>query len=403
MFFNRSSERPTARRSGSPDGFESAAHSHETWHEFACGRSAIELIDRLDEKLSRSLSDFGESHWKWIFSGFPDGLCLTDHAGILLHTNAAFDALLDVDESDRQKPLDELLEIRFADRANDVSRRLSQGQSSFSVQLRQNEKTSDGVLRLNCTRLQNDEGKDEGLLWCLRDITQLKLAEEMRNEFVATATHELRTPLTNLQGYAELLTLEKDIDVEQQREFSNIIRSEAGRLGRLIDELLNISQMDGGGLTIAQHELDLERLLQEIVDSAQSDFALKQQNFEFVPPAKYPKVTGDREKLASAVVNLLGNAAKYTPDGGNVKFEVEVGDDWIHLHVEDTGFGIAESELENVFARFFRSDDERVQDQTGNGLGLAFTQEVARLHGGRVSVHSELDKGSRFTFMLPVA
>jgi signal transduction histidine kinase len=111
----------------------------------------------------------------------------------------------------------------------------------------------------------------------------------------------------------------------------------------------------------------------------------------------------DKDKFVAALVNLLGNAAKYTPEGGRVTFSAGVTAHTLEIHVEDSGIGISESELPKIFDKFFRSDDDRVREIPGSGLGLAFVQEVARLHGATLDVHSELNKGTKFTLSLPLA
>ncbi len=119
-------------------------------------------------------------------------------------------------------------------------------------------------------------------------------------------------------------------------------------------------------------------------------------------PPKLSKLRVDKDKLAAALVNLLGNAIKYTPDGGSVTFRAVQKDGALQIEVEDTGFGIAAEELPKIYEKFFRSPDPRVREQTGTGLGLSLTQEVIRLHGGKLHVQSELNKGTRFTAVLPV-
>lgn len=224
----------------------------------------------------------------------------------------------------------------------------------------------------------------------------------MRNQFVYTATHELRTPLANIKAYAETLAAHSDIDFEQQKQFYNTISSEATRLARFVDELLNVSQMESGALSLTRHETDMLRLIEEVVEHVQPEIRRKSIAFASHTPPKLPRLTVDKDKLIASMVNLLGNAVKYTPAEGQVRLEVEVDDRCLHLHVEDSGIGISEEERARIFDKFFRSSDARVQEINGSGLGLAFTQEVARLHGGSVSVASELNKGSRFTMSLPL-
>jgi len=262
---------------------------------------------------------------------------------------------------------------------------------------------SQGVLRVARHPLRGAKGsRGPGHIWSVRDITQQKLAEQMRNQFVNSATHELRTPLANIKAYAETLSLSEMLEVEKQKEFCNTINSEATRLARLIDDLLSISSMEVGALSLARQETDVERMLHEAVDKVRPQMAQKHITLHASFPEKLPKLRLDKDKISGTLVNLLGNAAKYTPEGGQVHFKAQVKPDTLQIDVEDTGFGISAEELPKVFDKFFRSSDPRVQQQTGSGLGLSLVQEVVRLHGGRLSVQSELNKGTRFTVTLPL-
>jgi two-component system phosphate regulon sensor histidine kinase PhoR len=245
-------------------------------------------------------------------------------------------------------------------------------------------------------------GKRETHVWTIRDVTQQKLAEEMRDQFVDTATHELRTPLANIKAYAETLALADVIDVEQQKQFLNTINSEATRLARFVDDLLSVSSMELGSLSLNKQVTDLGRMFTEVLNKIRPQMADKAQSLEIALPEKLPELALDKDKIATVLVNLLGNAVKYTPEGGRVTFRVNVTDQHIEISVEDTGVGIAENEVGKVFDKFFRSNDPRVQQETGTGLGLALAQEVVRLHGGRISVESEIDQGSTFSVLLPL-
>ena len=276
------------------------------------------------------------------------------------------------------------------------------GVARCRIEVQRSAEINDGVFRISCTPMVTDSGAADSFVWIVRDVTQQKLAEQMRTEFVETATHELRTPLANIRAYAETLQLTDDISVEDQKEFINIINAESTRLGRFVDELLNLSQMDAGSMTISRHETDFERLLQECIENTRPQMEKKQQLFETQIPAKLPNLNLDKDKVASCLVNLLGNAAKYTPEEGKIRLVVEESATELSVRVEDTGFGIAEDELARVFNRFFRSNDDRVREESGSGLGLAYTQEIVRLHGGRLTVDSKLNQGSQFTLHLPL-
>ncbi|MCA9106211.1 MAG: hypothetical protein KDA83_12325 [Planctomycetales bacterium] len=241
-----------------------------------------------------------------------------------------------------------------------------------------------------------------GTIWQVRDITQQKLAEKMRDEFLDSATHELRTPLANIKAYAETLALADVLAVEQQKEFCNTINAEATRLARLIDDLLSISSMEVGSLSVNCQRTEVDRMLREVVQRVKPSMDKKNQKFHVFIEEKIPEMKLDKDKFSTVLVNLLGNASKYTPEEGNVTLRARVIEQALLIDVEDTGLGIAPEELPRVFEKFFRSHDPRVQSENGTGLGLSLTQELVRLHGGQLTVRSQLNQGSCFTIRMPL-
>lgn len=354
----------------------------------------------LESKLSRSLGDLHEKRAERILASLPDGVALTDHDGCVTYANRALAVLLrhGGDESKlRGRPIREL----FPAGANlQLSSQQESRPAVFEVLL--GSTNSDGVLRVGRNPMVRDENAPLQHLWSVRDITQQKLADEMRTQFVYSATHELRTPLANIKAYAETLSMDDMIDPEQQKGFLNTINSEATRLARFVEELLNVSQMEAGAMTLSRTNVDLERLLVEAAEKVRPQLQQKQIAFDIVMPPKLPKVHLDKDRFTAALVNLLGNAAKYTPEQGRVTFETVAGPKELQITVKDTGYGISREELPKLFTKFFRSGDVRVRDVPGSGLGLAFSQEVIRLHGGKLLVQSELNKGSQFTLVLPI-
>ncbi len=399
---NRSSESELAMSARDDSGLgRHTMDESAPWNALARGQAAVNVIDTLQERLTQALSGSDDHETRWLLNSVPDGLCVSDSRGLISRSNPAFLSILGVDEV-VDVNIVKLISELSSEISQDIGTRLQNGATSLNYEIRTGEDSEQMVLRLSCSPLLDDESNQRGLVWSLRDITQQKLADEMRNEFVFTATHELRTPLANLRAYAETLTLEDDIDVEQQKEFCNIILSEATRLARFVDELLDVSQMEGGSLNITRSPVDMERLVNEVVDNVQPDITRRHQKFNYQPPAKMPKLTGDKDKLMAALVNLLGNASKYSPEGGEIGLQIVVDERQIQFHVDDTGYGISEEEQAQIFDKFFRSGDERVLAESGNGLGLAYTQQVIRLHGGQITVKSELDRGSRFTLTMPL-
>jgi len=181
-----------------------------------------------------------------------------------------------------------------------------------------------------------------------------------------------------------------------------VIQSESLRLSQLVDDLLDISRMQAGAMALDCRETDLGRLVEEISQKVEGEMQDKNLEYRIELPPKYPKLSLDKGKLTAALVNMLGNAAKYTPDGGRVTFRVDVNSKQVEFAVTDSGIGISEEDLPRVFERFYRCNDDRVREITGSGLGLALTQEVARLHGGDISVESKLNEGSTFRIKIPL-
>ena len=223
-----------------------------------------------------------------------------------------------------------------------------------------------------------------------------------RTDFIDAATHELRTPLANIMAYAETLAA-CDGDIEQQKDFCNTINSEAARLARFIDDLLDISSMEAGVVSLHKSVTNMERLLREAATKLTSEIKKQQLQFHLMLPAKLPELNVDKDKISTTLVNLLGNAVKYTEPGGSVTLRARVSREELFIDVEDTGIGIAEADQPHLFERFFRSSDEKLQTITGTGLGLSLAYEVARLHGGSISVESTYGEGSKFTLTLPLA
>lgn len=257
-------------------------------------------------------------------------------------------------------------------------------------------------IRIARSRLEGRSGDAEGFAWVLSDITQQQLATDARDQFLMTATHELRTPLSNLHAYAEALQDADELDVESQKEFCNVITSEAVRLGRLVDHLLTVSQMEAGSMVANRHELEMLPILEEAAEQVRTQAEQKQIQLTTDLSAKLPTVFGDREKLHAAVVNLVGNAVKYTPENGQVTVRCMAEDRWIRIEVEDNGIGIPEDEQARVFEKFYRCASAAQAGERGNGLGLAFSHEVVRLHGGEIQLISRVEEGSTFTMRLPI-
>ncbi len=242
------------------------------------------------------------------------------------------------------------------------------------------------------------DGELLGAVVLVDDISEQQRLEQVRRDFVANVSHELRTPVGALSLLAE--TLEGETDPEIISSFLSRIQDESTRLASLIDDLLDLSRIEGG-LAEESVEVDLASVLEESAAGLRS--AAEHKNIDLTFEVfDNVVVNGDRTQLASAVSNLLGNAIKYTDDGGTVSGRIVSHGTDVAVVVEDTGVGIPQRDLNRVFERFYRVDRGRSATTGGTGLGLSIVRNVAVNHGGRVEVTSQEGVGSTFSMILPV-
>ena len=360
----------------------------------------------LDARLGEALEGYRQRKSEHILNSLTDGTAVTDEDDHVTFANTALVSLLGMGASGETlcgKTMEEFLSVEaVGGTAGQLLEPKLRGRTVV-VEMARPDGASQRTLRVaRCPLHSAEGGASGGFVWSVRDVTQQKLADQMRDQFLNAATHELRTPMANIKAYAETLALGEVVDVEQQKMFCNIINDEVTRLARFVDDLLHLSRMEVGATSLKRQVTDMERLLREAAGKVCPQMEQKDIALEVDLPGKLPELVVDKDKLTVALVNLLGNAAKYTPEGGRVRLHVELAQETMQVHVEDTGIGISVEEIPKVLEKFFRSSDPRVHDQTGSGLGLSLVNEIVRLHGGKVTIHSELNKGSTFTVILPM-
>ena len=229
----------------------------------------------------------------------------------------------------------------------------------------------------------------------------LEEADRLKTAFVSNISYELRTPLTSIAGFAEMLDGGYAGELPQPaRDYVAAILSSVGRLSALIDNILDLTQSDTGGLLLAEEEVDLAALCEEAAGEGKAFAAERQVSFAASIDGSAGRITGDRKRLGEAVLNLLRNAIQYTPAGGSVSLAAAGTEDAATIVVADTGRGIAPADQTRIFDRFQRSAGEPDGD-TGVGLGLPLARQFVEAHGGTISVQSEPGTGSAFTVTLP--
>ncbi len=239
-----------------------------------------------------------------------------------------------------------------------------------------------------------------GAVAVLEDVTEQRRLEEVRRDFVANLSHEIKTPIGALSVLADAISSEDDPTTA--RPLANRLTDEAFRVSRIIDDLLDLSRIEGDSSADAE-VVPVGPIVAEAVDRVRPLATQKSIQIDVVAASEPCVVVGDRRQLASAVGNLLENACKYSDEGAQVEISTRTADRWVELVVRDHGVGIPARDLERVFERFYRVDRARSRETGGTGLGLAIVRHVATNHGGVVTVESREGEGSVFTLRLPEA
>jgi PAS domain S-box-containing protein len=329
-----------------------------------------------------------------------DGLLLVDSRQRIKFANGAAAVYLRAKREQLlgQSSADVLKDGKLSEAVQSVSSGASQ--RSITVEVERKEEDGSGVLRFTVRQVRR--GDSAAAMIVIEDVTQQRIADTARNHFVAQVAHELRTPLTNIRLYVETAIENEKGDEALVQNALNVINQESRRLERTVSEMLSVSEIEAGSLRLRHDDVHLDVLLEETKTDFIEQAQEKQIKLELSLPPKVPVLQGDRDKIALAVHNLVGNGLKYTAKGGRVSVTLSVEKGKVGIEVTDTGIGIKPEELELVFDRFYRSKDERVGRITGTGLGLTLAREIARLHGGDITLESQIDKGSTFTLSLPL-
>lgn len=245
-------------------------------------------------------------------------------------------------------------------------------------------------------------GEVVGRVCVMRDITQYKELDQLKSDFVSTVSHDLRSPLTLMRGYATMLTMVGELN-EQQKGYVKKIIGGVENMTRLVNNLLDLGRIETGiGLQI--EKVALVELTDGVVSSLQPQAAQKNQQLSFESGGVEPGLTleADKALITQALYNLVENAIKYTPMGGQVRVKMQLRPEMVVLEVHDNGIGVAPLDLPHLFEKFYRSGRREAYQQRGTGLGLAIVKSIAERHGGRVWVESQLGKGSVFFLLVPL-
>ncbi len=379
-----------------------------------CARAALPLSRalRYQEAIENAL------YLGQVFSNLPTGLALLDINGKVLRSNPAWDlhwglhgmvrhetfhVTLDLIEHLLPRLQDPLKLTAFFDQMQRTP-----GSDLLTTVHLLNPRQD---LELRSVPTRDSKNRITGRLWAVSDVTREREADRLKNEFVSIVSHELRTPLTSILGYTELLRT-REFAPEERQQFITTVFNEAERLSQLVEDLLGMSRIEAGKVKLNRWVISLSNIVYEL--TTQLNTSLIKHRLLIDIAGEIPPIYADRDKVKQIIFNLLTNAIKYSPEGGEIQLTIREaqkrdlpGDhpvgQWIIVSVRDEGIGIAPEDLARIWERFYRVDNTNTRKIGGTGLGLSISRALVELHGGRIWVTSTLGKGSRFIFTLPVA
>ena len=336
-----------------------------------------------------------------IFAGMVEGVVDVDEKQNIIHINDAAALLLGlVRENSIGKPVwQEIRNQKITLAIDDAIR----NRTVIKARVDYPRVSEQLVFDIYVASLSDDQGGPIGAVLVLHDVTELKHLERIRTDFVANASHELKTPITAIRGLAETMVGDPDVEKSTLMQYMERIHSQSLRLSNLVTDLMTISRLESDQGTSSFTRMNFNDLVRREVRAAASAVEIKLHSLTLDPFPEPLEVYGDRQNLSQLCNNLIDNAIKYTPEGGQIKVRVSREQADVVLEVEDNGIGISPQYQERVFERFYRVDKARSQSLGGTGLGLSIVRNIAERHYGSVGVTSQLGKGTTFTFRMPLA
>ncbi|NTW78321.1 MAG: HAMP domain-containing protein [Syntrophaceae bacterium] len=257
------------------------------------------------------------------------------------------------------------------------------------------------VLTVSISGIKGDKDSEKTMI-VFHDVTRLKKLERVRLDFVANVTHEIRTPLTAILGYLETIRDGAIENPEEARKFIDIILKHAGRLNRLVEDLLTISKIELGEIKFNFENTSLADALSNVILLMEPKARSKNIAITNLVGEKVPLIKADKDRLAQIFVNILDNAVKFTPEKGKVSVDAKEADGYVVTTISDTGIGIPKEEIERLGERFYRVDRNRSRELGGTGLGLSIVKHLMIAHGGKMEITSQLGQGTKVSLFFPL-
>jgi len=367
--------------------------------------SKVQLLEQDKERLltSSKLLTYRKNRIETVLETLPEAVMILDESGTVTFANQKLAAMFDVtQETIVTQPVQSWCE--HADVLGLVAKFQSPSKTRNFTETMRFSTDSFGTRSIATKTYPlfaaNNPSSTIGTLIVFRDETQEALARKARTDFVSHLSHELKSPLNVLSLYSESLLSDAGKSRDHQIEAANVIAAEVDRLSSLITGLLNMTQIESGSISPDRNLVKLQDVVAAAFDEAKHLAADKNCTFELDVPKEMNPVFVDKDLIRIAVTNLMSNAVKYNKDDGTVTVTVEDTEDAVQIRVADTGIGISEEEEAQIFEKFFRSADERVQAIGGHGLGLALARQIVELHHGKLLLNRDRAEGAEFIINL---
>ena len=257
------------------------------------------------------------------------------------------------------------------------------------------------ILDISISAVHGHPGEEKTMI-VFHDVTRLKKLEQIRMDFVANVTHEIKTPLTAIIGYLETIKAGAINNIEETKKFIDIILRQAERLNRLVEDLLTISNIEMKETILNFEKVSLNTVISNVISLVEAKAKLNNITIHNDVRENLTPIKADRDKLTQILVNILDNAVKFTPDGGEIIITVDESETYAVISVTDTGIGVPKDEIQRLGERFYRVDKSRSRDLGGTGLGLSIVKHLMIAHGGRMEIESQLGKGTKVSLFFPL-
>ena len=338
-----------------------------------------------------------------IIKNIADGVMVTDPNSCILVMNVMMENWFGIQEKECfNKPLEQCISnatlLQFIRNVqNDVSKKTP----TTEIVIKSTKTWRDIFLQAHAARVVSEQNELIGIVTILRDITREKEIDRMKTELVSMVAHELRSPLTSISGFSELL-LDPTVNREQSEEYATIILKESNRLSDLINKFLDISKIEADKSQAKKVPMQIRDVIDKVLDINLHQAEKKGIVVSVKVSPNLPLVIGDVDMLEQVALNLFANAVKYSPENTAIEIRLKERENDVLIEFEDNGYGISEKAQQRLFEKFYRvTDNEKVREITGTGLGLALVKEIVEIHGGNITVHSKLGEGSTFSFTIP--